>query len=210
MTDKEIIRIILIEDDEVIRNGYSFLLGQVEGYEIISAYGSCEEAIQNLRVDNPDVVLLDVELPGINGVEAIPLLKSIVPFANILVLTVHDSQKTVFEAFSNGAAGYITKNTPPPKILEAIREVYEGGSPMSVNIARLVVESFQKSKESPLSKRETEVLKLISYGKNRAQIADELFINISTVKTHIKNIYAKLDVDTRDKALNNARRDRLI
>lgn len=210
MTDKENIRIILIEDDEVIRNGYSFLLGQVDGYEIISTYGSCEEAVKNLRVDNPDVILLDVELPGINGVEAIPLLKSIVPFANILVLTVHDSQKTVFEAFSNGAAGYITKNTPPLKILEAIKEVYEGGSPMSVNIARLVVESFQKSKESPLSKRETEVLKLISYGKNRAQIAEELFINVSTVKTHIKNIYVKLDVDTRDKALKNARRDRLI
>jgi len=203
-------KVVIIEDDLVIRNGYHYLINGAEDCIVNNSYGSVEEAIKGIKNDFPDVILLDIDLPGINGIEAIPLLKRNNPAAYVLILTVYDSENLVFEALRKGASGYLLKNTIPEAIVSSIREVMEGGAPMSANIARMVIKSFQKSLDSPLSKREEQVLELISIGKSRIHIADELFIEPCTVKTHIKNIYAKLEVHSKEEAIRIAREHKLI
>jgi DNA-binding NarL/FixJ family response regulator len=210
MNSQEAIRVVIIEDDEVIRNGYAFLIGKEAGFYVVNSYPSYNEAVKNICADDPDVVLLDIELPGINGIEALPRLKKLLPSTFVLILTVYDSEKLIFEALANGASGYLTKNSSPSKIVESIREVKEGGGPMSINIARMVVNSFRRNQDTPLSKRETQILELVGNGKSRSQIAKELFIDLETVKSHIKNIYMKLDVNSRADALKAARENKLI
>ena len=204
------IRIVVIEYDQIIREGYSILIGQTEGYTVVNAYDSFDNAAKSICEDNPDVILLDIELPGTNGIEAIPRLKRMLPHAYILILTVYESEKNIFEALANGASGYLTKNTPAARIVDSIREVKDGGGPMSVNIARMVIKSFQRNQESPLSKRETQILEQIADGKSRSQIARDLFIDLETVRSHIKNIYLKLDVNSRADAIKAAKDNRLI
>lgn len=210
MNDSENIRIVIIEDDETIRDGYGFLISQAEGYTVAATYASFDDAAKKIAADAPDVILLDIELPGTNGVDAIPRIKKLLPNAYILILTVYESEKQIFEALSNGASGYLTKNTPAAKIIESIKEVKQGGGPMSVNIARVVINSFQKNLNSPLSKRETQILELIANGKSRSLIAKELYIDLETVRSHIKNIYIKLDVNSRSDAIRTARDNKLI
>jgi len=204
------IRVVIIEDDDVIRDGYEFLINTVDGYAVINTYSSYENAVKEIFSDRPDVILLDIELPGANGIEAIPKLKKLVPHSHILILTVYESENLIFSALANGASGYLTKNTSSTKIIEAIKEVVEGGGPMSVNIAKLVIKSFQKNQDSPLSKRETQIIELIRNGKSRSQIARDLFIDLETVRSHIKNIYIKLDVNSRADAIKAATDNRLI
>ena len=206
----KVIRIVIIEDDEIIREGYSILLNQQEGFEVTGQYESFDEAVKYIVHNNPNVILLDVELPGTNGIEAIPKLKKLLPDTYIIILTVFESEKFIFEALANGASGYLTKNTPPAKILESVKEAVEGGGPMSVNVARMVIRSFRRNQESPLSKRETQILELIGDGKNRSQIANELFIDLETVRTHIKNIYSKLNVNSKADAIKIAKDNKLI
>ncbi|HEY4196092.1 MAG TPA: response regulator transcription factor, partial [Mucilaginibacter sp.] len=177
------IRIVIIEDDQIIREGYALLIGQADGYAVVNSYASFDEAAKNIINDSPEVILLDIELPGTNGIEAIPKLKKLLPHAHILILTVYESEKLIFEALASGASGYLTKNTAPAKIVESVKEVNEGGGPMSVNIARMVIRSFQRNQESPLSKRETQILEQIADGKSRSQVAKELFIDLETVRT---------------------------
>ncbi|MFI5160224.1 MAG: response regulator [Sphingobacteriales bacterium] len=204
------IRIVVIEDDEIIREGYTLLIGQTDGYQVVKSYVSFDEAVKTIADDSPDVILLDIELPGTNGIQAIPKLKKLLPHAYILILTVYESEKMIFDALANGASGYLTKNTPAAKIVESIREVKDGGGPMSVNIARMVIKSFQRNQESPLSKRETQILEQIADGKSRSQVAKDLFIDLETVRSHIKNIYLKLDVNSRADAIKTARENKLI
>ncbi|WP_237073741.1 response regulator transcription factor [Mucilaginibacter mali] len=204
------IKIVIIEDDETIRTGYTFLIGNTDGYEVVNAYASYDEAANHLAADRPDVILLDIELPGTNGIEALPKIKKILPHCYVLILTVYESQKQIFDALANGASGYLTKGTPAVKIIESIKEVKEGGGPMSVNIARMVISSFMKNQDSPLSKRETQILELVVEGKSRSQIAKELFIDLETVRSHIKNIYLKLDVNSRADAIKTAKENKLI
>jgi len=204
------IRIVMIEDDEIIREGYALLIGQVEGYNVVKSYASFDDAVKTIMDDSPDVILLDIELPGTNGIAAIPKLKKMLPGAHILILTVYESEKQIFEALANGASGYLTKNTPASKIIDSIKEVKDGGGPMSVNIARMVIKSFQRNQESPLSKRETQILEQIADGKSRSQIAKDLFIDLETVRSHIKNIYLKLDVNSRADAIRLAKENKLI
>lgn len=210
MIKPDAIKVVIIEDDEVIRNGYAFLIGKESGFQVVRSYGSFEEASKTIQSDDPEVILLDIELPGTNGIDALPKLKKLVPSASVLILTVYDSEKLIFDALANGASGYLTKNSSASKIVESIREVNEGGGPMSINIARMVIKSFQRNQDTPLSKRETQVLELVGNGKSRSQIAKELFIDLETVKSHIKNIYMKLDVNSRSDALRAARQNKLI
>lgn len=204
------ITVAIIEDDSMIRESYSYLITNSEGFEVVGAYKSYEEAAKNFLNIRPDVILLDVELPGINGIEALPKIKKLLPAVQILILTVYENNETVFDALSQGASGYLTKNTSSNKIIEAIKEVLEGGAPMSAGVARLVINSFQRNQNSPLSKRETEVLENVSLGKSRRRIADELFIDMETVKTHIKNIYQKLDVHSKADAIKTAKENKFI
>ncbi len=204
------IRIVIIEDDQIIRDGYSLLIGQAEGYQVVNSYMSFDEAAKTIVNDAPDVILLDIELPGTNGIAAIPKLKKLLPHVHILILTVYESEKLIFEALANGASGYLTKNTASAKIVESVKEVRDGGGPMSVNIARMVIKSFQRNQESPLSKRETQILEQIADGKSRSTIAKDLFIDLETVRSHIKNIYLKLDVNSRADAIRLAKENKLI
>jgi DNA-binding NarL/FixJ family response regulator len=204
------IKIAIIEDDETIREGYKYLIGNVDGYEIVGTFHNIEESLKNLQQIFPKVILLDIELPGINGIDAIPKIKNLLPNVLIIILTVYEDSEKIFRALTNGAVGYLTKNTSPSKIIDAIREANEGGGPLSPNVARLVINSFQKNQNSPLTKRETEILEQIANGKSRGRIAEEFFIDLETVKTHIKNIYFKLNVHSRADAIKAAKDNRLI
>lgn len=204
------INICLIEDDDTIREGYEYLIGSTEGYKVTGSFGSYEDAAKKIAKCDPDVILLDVELPGVSGIDAIPKLKKLVPDAGIIILTVYEQEMTIFRALAGGAAGYLTKDTPHQKILTSIKEVLDGGGPMSSNIARMVIQSFQRSEESPLTPRETEILEQISTGKSRKRIAEELFIDLETVKSHIKNIYSKLNVHSKADAIKLAKDNKFI
>ena len=204
------IRVAIIEDDETIREGYAFLIGNTTGYKIAATYQSYEDAIKKIAHDDPDVILLDVELPGLSGIEALPKLKKLLPETHILILTVYEEEMLIFRSLGNGASGYLTKNTQPEKIVAAIKEVMEGGGPMSANIARMVISSFKRNESTPLTRRETEILEQIATGKSRKRIADELFIDLETVKSHIKNIYYKLDVHSKADAIKAAKDNKFI
>jgi DNA-binding NarL/FixJ family response regulator len=205
------IRVCIIEDDQIIRDGFGLLIDSTHGYKVINTYSNCEEAIRNLESDKPDVVMMDIELPGgMNGITGIGKIKKLKPKVNIIVITVYEDDDLVFQALCAGASGYLTKNIPPVKLLDAIKEVQTGGAPMSTNIARMVVQSFQKNTNSPLSPRETEVLELLSKGKSYHKIADELFVNKETIRTHIKNIYLKLEVHSKADAIEKALKAKLI
>ncbi len=207
---RDLIRVVIVEDDKVIRSGYHFLINDIDGYSVANSYESADEALKNIQRDAPDVILLDIDLPGMNGIDAIPKFKKLLPRTSILMLTVFDAEKQVFEALCNGASGYLTKDASSSIIISAIKDVYEGGGPMSTNIARMVIGSFQKNTDSPLSRREAQVLEMIALGKSRSHIAKELFIESGTVKTHIKNIYMKLEVNSKEDALKAARSKKLI
>ena len=204
------ILVSIVEDDETIREGYKYLIDNTEGFKVISAYRSFEDARKRIFNEKPEVLLLDVELPGLSGIEAIPKLKKLIPETYILILTVYEQEDKIFKALGNGASGYLTKNTPPEKIIEAIREVMEGGGPMSAHIARMVISSFKRNEQTPLTRRETEILEQIATGKSRKRIADELFIDLETVKSHIKNIYHKLDVHSKADAIKLAKDNKFI
>lgn len=204
------IRVSIIEDDETIREGYAYLIGHTPGYTVVSTYASVEDALKKIEKDDPDVLLLDVELPGVSGIDGLPKLKKVLPETYVLILTVYEQDTLIFRALGNGASGYLTKNTPPEKIISAIHEVMEGGGPMSAHIARMVIHSFQRNEASPLTRRETEILEQISTGKSRKRIAEELFIDLETVKSHIKNIYHKLDVHSKADAIKAARDNKFI
>ena len=204
------IRVAIIEDDETIREGYAFLIGNTAGFKIAGTYPSYEEAIKRIVGDDPDVILLDVELPGISGVDALPKLKKLLPETHILILTVYEQEMLIFRSVGNGAAGYLTKNTQPEKIVAAIKEVMDGGGPMSAHIARMVISSFKRNDSTPLTRRETEILEQIATGKSRKRIADELYIDLETVKSHIKNIYNKLDVHSKADAIKAAKDNKFI
>ncbi len=204
------IKVVLIEDDKTIREAYTFLINEHKDFEVVAAFSSVEIALPKLSDIDPHIILLDVELPGMNGIEALPKIKQLVDNVYVIILTVYDIQQTVFEALKNGASGYLTKDSSPEKLIEAMHEVLQGGGPMSSNIARMVVNSFQKSNHSPLTKRETEILEQTAEGKTRSKIAKEMFIDVETVKSHLKNIYAKLDVHSKADAIKTAKDNKYI
>lgn len=204
------IRICIVEDDTLIRDGFALLINSTHGFRIINTYPRCEDALRNLFRDEPDVVLMDIELPGMNGIEGIEKIKKLRPKTNVIVVTVYENDELVFKALCAGAGGYLTKNMQPTRLLEAIREIQEGGAPMSTNIARMVVSSFQKNRNSPLTARETEVLELLAKGKSYTTIAEQLFVDKETIRTHIKNIYWKLEVHSKAEAIEKATKEKLI
>lgn len=208
--ESNITRVVIIEDDETIRTGYEYMLGNQPGLEVCGAYNSYEAAAESIFDIEPDIILLDVQLPGKRGVDVIPAIKKKLPAVHVLILTVYESEEVIFAALKNGASGYLTKNISTNKIVEAIHEVVKGGGAMSSGIAKLVMQSFRINPDSPLSKRETEILAAIAEGKSRSKIASNLFIDLETVKTHIKNIYLKLDVNSKEEAIRVARESKYI
>ncbi|MDP1800767.1 MAG: response regulator transcription factor [Bacteroidota bacterium] len=210
MENKSPITVAIIEDDETIRNGFTYLINATENYKVLNSYSNVEDALIGLVNDKPQVILLDIELPGIKGIEAIPKIKHILPKTYIIMLTVYDNEDNVFNALTKGASGYLTKSDNTEKIIDAIQEVVNGGAPMSMNIAKIVIKSFHKNQNSPLTKRETEILEQIANGKSRSKIAKQMFIDLETVKSHIKNIYVKLNVHSREDAIKEAKNNKYI
>jgi DNA-binding NarL/FixJ family response regulator len=204
-------RVLIVEDDKEIRNSFLLIVNSSEQFSVINAYGSCEEAIKHLNQDKPDIILMDIELPGgMNGIQGTKIIKDKYPTADIIMVTVYEDSDLVFEALKAGASGYITKSANYRELLSALEEIMRGGAPMSSKIARLVIDNFHVNPNSPLTKRETEILQLISEGKTYTQISEELFISKETSKTHIKNIYAKLQVRSKSEALAKANLEKLI
>lgn len=210
MEPTEAIKVVIIEDDETIRNGFTYLINASKNYKVVNSYANAESAFTNLSADDPQVILLDIELPGIKGIDAIPKIRQILPKTHILMLTVYDNEENVFKALTKGAAGYLVKSDSTERIMDAIQEVVDGGAPMSMNIAKIVIKSFHKNQNSPLTKRETEILEQIANGKSRSKIAKQMFIDLETVKSHIKHIYLKLNVHSREDAIKEAKNNKYI
>lgn len=183
--------VTLIEDNVELRTSYALILKGVGGYKIIGEYDSCEAALKNIEKDIPDLILIDLTLPGMNGISGITRIKKLLPAVRIVVITVHDEPDFVFNALCAGAIGYLTKDSSYEQILSAINEVFDGGAPMSAKIASMVIKSFHVNPRSPLTERETDVLKQLAQGKTYDYIADTLFISKDTVKTHIRQQITK-------------------
>jgi DNA-binding NarL/FixJ family response regulator len=210
------VKVVIVEDKTAIREGLVVLLGATEGIECQASYGNCEDMLARLKTDKPDVILMDIGLPGMSGIEGTREVKKVLPGTVIVVLSVYEDDENIFEALCTGASGYLVKNTPPARLIESIKEAHEGGSPMSSHIARKVVTLFQKNFKSPgdsdvkLTERETEILTGLSDGDSYMSVADSLFISVDTVRYHIRNIYQKLQVHSQSAAVSRAIRKGLI
>jgi DNA-binding NarL/FixJ family response regulator len=202
------IRVAIVEDRMEIRKGLMLLVDGSEGYECRHAWSSGEEAVLELPAVEVDVVLMDIHLPGMSGVEVVRKLKPQLPRIQFLMCTVYEEDEFIFESLKAGATGYILKNTPPVRLLEAIQEIHRGGSPMTGQIARKVISAFAPQPPSPvggdLSRREREILQALAEGQRYKEIADRFFISLDTVRSHVRKIYEKLQVHSRTDALNKA------
>jgi DNA-binding NarL/FixJ family response regulator len=200
------ISIAIIEDDEDVRDSLKILVETTEGLECAGAFCDAESGLEFLTADPADIVLMDIHLPGMDGIECVRQLKSVHPEMHFIMCTVFQDDNSVFNALKAGATGYLLKNEDPDKIAEAIFELHSGGSPMTPQIARRVLESFNKPAVHDeihlLTKRETELLGFVSKGFRNKEIADKLFISTETVRKHINNIYQKLHVQSRMEAVN--------
>jgi DNA-binding NarL/FixJ family response regulator len=209
------LRVVIIEDLREVREGLRMLIDGTRGFACANSYRTMEEALGRVGDDRPDVILTDIGLPGMSGVEGIPHLRGRCPEVPILTLTVYDNDDEVFNALCAGACGYLLKNTPPARLLESLREAVEGGAPMSPEVARRVVKLFREFRPperapSHLTPQETELLKLLVEGHHYKTAADALGISTNTVSFHLKNIYTKLQVHSKTEAVAKALRERLI
>lgn len=210
------IKVAIFEDNRNLREGLFQLIDGSDGFRCVGAFANCDSLIQNITESKPDVVLMDIELPGISGIEAVRIIKEKFPEVKILMETIFEDNDKIFDSICNGAEGYILKNTPPVFILSAIREIHEGGAPMTPSVASRVLKMFKKNSLSPerevtnLTEREREVLKLLVEGMTYKLIAATCFISTDTVSGHIKNIYKKLQVHSKSEAVVKAIKSKLV
>jgi DNA-binding NarL/FixJ family response regulator len=198
------ITIAIVEDDARIRNSLAMILGRMQDCRCLGEYGSAEEAIRKIPETPPNVIIMDINLPGMNGVECVRRLSKLAPKAQILMLTVFNDTETIFNALRAGAVGYLTKPVRATELESAVRDVIGGGAPMTSSIARLVVQSFKKPQPAgteDLSPRELEVLEHLAKGYLYKEIADIMQVSYATVRTHIERIYNKLHVQSRSQAV---------
>ena len=209
------IRVAIIEDQRDVRDGLALLINSTAGYRCLHKYSSAEDALADIGDSLPDVLLADIGLPGMSGIEVVRQLKQLYPKLLCLMLTVYKDDERIFEAICAGASGYLLKKTPPARLLESVREAFDGGAPMSPEIARRVIELFQRvqpSKQAPwrLSPQELRLLKLLGEGHHYKTAAAELGISIHTVAFHMRNLYEKLHVHSKSEAVAKALRAGLV
>jgi DNA-binding NarL/FixJ family response regulator len=212
------VRVAIFEDNKDIREGYSYLIKTNPEYELAGAYINCDNIISVVKESNPDILLMDIEMPGTNGIEGVKRIRQINPEIKILMLTVFDDNKNVLEAIRAGASGYLLKKTTPSKIFDAIEDVMNGGAPMTPAIASMVMtmlakrntENAERKNDTNLTRREKEILSMLVNGYSYKLIASELFITPHTVKTHIRHIYEKLQVQTRTDLITRTLRDGIV
>lgn len=210
-----IMKVVVIEDLREVREGLTALINGTQGFKCTGSYHSMEAALVRLRDDKPDVILTDIGLPGMSGIEGTAIMRKQFPDVPILALTVYDDDHHVFEALCAGATGYLLKNTAPARLLESIKEAAEGGSPMSPEVARRVVRLFREFRPPEhasynLTAQETELLKLLIEGHHKKTAAREMGISTHTVSFHLKNIYSKLQVHSKTEAVSKALREHVI
>ncbi|MEQ9592114.1 MAG: response regulator transcription factor [Cyclobacteriaceae bacterium] len=203
-------RVIIIEDDKILRESYETIVNSSEKFMVVGSYRLGEDAVSELNKRKPDMVLMDIELPGQNGVEITRIIKDKMPQVEVVMVTVYEDNDLVFNALKAGASGYITKSANYLELLSALDEVTRGGAPMSTKIARMVIHTFHQNPNSPLTKREHSVLQLVAEGKTYSQISSALEISPETAKTHIRNIYSKLQVNKKSDAIEIAKLHKLI
>lgn len=203
------ISLVIVEDLDEVREGLKNFISLNPEFIVLATYKTAEEAVQGIPAQRPDIVIMDISLPGKSGIECIRDIKGDVPMTQFMMFTVYENDEKVFEALKAGASGYLLKNTGLVQMIEALRELHQGGSPMSANIARKLVQVFREQKQSDtvieiLSQRENEILQLLSRGLLYKEIAEKLSISTNTVRQHIHKIYEKLHVQNRTEAINKA------
>jgi len=209
-----LIKLNIYEDDEDLRGGLSDYLSSTGDFEVVCSLGNCDTIVEDLREANVDVILMDIGMPGIGGIEGVRLAKAALPSVNILMFTVFDDDEKIFDAICAGADGYLLKQTTPQKIIEALKDVCSGGAPVTSSIAKKILKSFPKkvredSKDS-LTVKEREILLHLVNGKSYKEIASNSNISIETVRTHIKRMYSKLHVHSMSQAVAKAIQQRIV
>lgn len=209
------IKLLIYEDNAQLREGLTMLIDGSEGFNVLAAFRNCSHVVHEVNAYQPDVILMDIDMPGVNGLEGLKLIKETNPDVKVLMLTVFDDHQNIFQALQNGANGYILKKTPPARLLEYIQEASTGGAPMTASVAAQVLKMFSQlnlpaDKSYNLSDREKEVLQLLVNGYSYKMIAAEMFIAMDTVRSHIKKIYEKLHVNSKSEAVAKAFRDKLV
>lgn len=209
------IKVLLYEDNPQLREGLTMLISGSDGFEVVAGFKNCENVVAEVDAFRPDVVLMDIDMPIVNGIEGLKRIRAVDDNIKILMLTVFDDNQNVFQAISNGANGYILKKTPPARLLEYIAEAATGGAPMTASIATQVLKMFagmntRQGEDYRLSDREKQVLQLLVDGYSYKMIAAEMFIAIDTVRSHIKKIYEKLHVNSKSEAVAKAFKDKIV
>lgn len=209
------IKVVIFEDNKTLRQGLYQLINGSEGFACVGAFEDCLDILKNIEDTRPDVVLMDIQMPGINGIEAVSMLRQKYPELKILMQTIFEETEKIFQSILAGASGYILKNTSPSRILDFIKETYEGGAPMSPSVATKVLKMVALSSSTKvntfnLSGREKEVLFCLVKGMSYKLIADACFINIDTVRGHIRNIYEKLHVHSKGEAITTAIKSNIV
>ncbi len=211
------LRILIYEDNAQLREGMSFLFQATPGMELVAAFGDTHQVAIQVKHHKPDLIVMDVDLPGVGGIEATAIAKAVCPETQVLILTVFEEEEKIFRAIRNGAGGYLLKSTPPGEIIEAIHDIRRGGSPLTASVARKVLQHFQQqqrplsnSNTYQLSARELEILRALTKGHSYKLVADELNISIDTVRSHIRHIYEKLQVNSKSEAVLKALREGLV
>jgi len=210
------IKVVIFEDNTNLRRGLTALINGSDGFECAGAFGNCDNLVKNITDSKPDVVLMDIEMPGMYGIEAVKILNQQFPEIKTLMETIFEDDEKVFQCICNGAEGYILKNTPPVQILEAIREIHEGGAPMTPSIARKVLAMFKSgtsfTRDEPynLTERESEVLKYLVNGMSYKLVADKCCVSLDTVRSHVKSIYKKLQVHSKSEAVSKAIKGKIV
>ncbi len=206
------IRLLIYEDDKDLREGLAQFLGSDEEFEVACHFENCNTVKSDIVTFDPDILLMDIDMPGTNGIEGILLAKMAKPSINILMFTVFDDEKKIFDAICNGADGYLLKKTPPNKIIEALKDVYSGGAPMTPSIAKKVLNFFPKKSatDAQLTVKEMEILLHLVNGKSYKQIAEVQHVSLETVRSHIKHIYSKLHVNSMSQAVAKAIHQKIV
>jgi DNA-binding NarL/FixJ family response regulator len=214
-TSPKTISVVLVEDQRDVREGLAVLINGSAGFRCLGAHRTMGEALRALEHELPDVVLTDIDLPGMSGVEGTRIIKERYPDLPVVALTIYDDDEEVFAALCAGASGYLLKNTPPARLLESLREVVSGGAPMSPEVARRVITLFREFRPPErashrLTQQEVALLKLIIDGHSYKTAATELKISVSTISFHLQNIYTKLQVHSKSEAVAKALRDKIV
>lgn len=212
---EEKIKVIYYEDNANLREGISFLIQSTSQLDLLATFSNADTVKTDTEQLKPDVILMDIDMPGTNGIDAVAIVKAVSPTTQVIMLTVFDNEEKIFKAIRNGASGYLLKHTPPSEIIESIFDVNKGGSPMTANVARKVLQYFQSQPKAHkedynLSERELQIVKGLVSGYSYKAIASELFISIDTVRSHIRRIYEKLHVNSKTEAVLKAINEGLV